>query len=357
MKIKLVLLLAFAFAALILPAQVKVSKGLAELDFDKKATGKAAWQKIYITAIVYPQLPYSVKACEILSNLQKEYPRQIKAFAIVPDTMENTRKFAAQYPTLTLTVCADEKFQETTKLLGSNFQQTSIFNASGKLLWSGEAIDAAMMVKRITGGKYSEQEEARLAALAAALQAALRSGNPQMIIQSADAILVRRDEQLSAVNAKAYALEMLRDYAGLEKFFRARMKKYPQEPANYFMLLEAAFRNPVMQKTAPAIAREYFARFPNNGDMINAIAWSLLNQMPYDSEAFSAAVAAEKLLAANPAFAKQPRVLMTRSLLAYRRCDLALAIKLAEQAAGKPQSVAEKAFITQILQYYKNLKK
>ena len=356
MKIKSVLLLAFAFAALVLPAQVKVSKGLAELDFDKKATGKAAWQKIYITAIVYPQLPYSVKACEILSNLQKEYPRQIKAFAIVPDTMENTRKFAAQYPMLTLTVCADEKFQETTKLLGSNFQQTSIFNASGKLLWSGEAIDAAMMVKRITGGRYSEQEEAQLAALTAALQAALRSGNPQMIIQSADAILVRRDEQLSAVNAKAYALEMLRDHAGLEKFFRARMKKYPQEPANYFMLLEAAFRNPVMQKTAPAIAREYFARFPNNGDMINAIAWSLLNQMPYDSEAFSAAVAAEKILTANPAFAKQPRVLVTRSLTAYRKCDLQQAVNFAQQALKLTANENDKAFIANLLKYYQQIK-
>ena len=66
MKIKLVLLLAFAFAALVLPAQVKVTKGLAELDFDKKATGKAAWQKIYITAIVYPQLPYSVSKAAVI---------------------------------------------------------------------------------------------------------------------------------------------------------------------------------------------------------------------------------------------------------------------------------------------------
>ena len=356
MKIKAVFLAILLCSALILPAQVKVTKGLAELDFDKKATGKAAWQNIYITAIVYPQLPYSVKACEIISNLQKKHPARLKVFAIVPDTVANVQKFAAQNPELDLTVCADEKFQETSKLLGANFQQCSIFNRSGKLLWSGEAIDLDMMVKKILANHYSEQEEARIAALTSALQASLRSGNPAMIIQSADRILALRDVQLSAVNAKAYALEMSGDFTGLEKFFRERIKKYPQEPANYFMLLEAAFRNPVMQKIAPAIAREYFARFPNNGDMINAIAWSLLNQMPYDSEAFSAAVAAEKILTANPAFAKQPRVLVTRSLTAYRKCDLQQAVNFAQQALKLTANEIDKAFIANLLKYYQQIK-
>jgi len=356
MKIKAVFLSILLCSALILPAQVKVTKGLAELDFDKNLSGKAAWQKIYITAIVYPQLPYSVKACEIISNLQKKHPARLKVFAIVPDTVANAHKFAAQYPELDLTVCADEQFKETNKLLGANFQQCSIFNRSGKLLWSGEAIDLDMMVKKILANRYSEQEEARIAALTSALQASLRSGNPGMIIQSADRILALRDEQLSAVNAKAYALEMSGDFAGLEKFFRDRIKKYPQEPGNYFMLLEACFRNPALNRTAPAIAGEYFKKFPANSIEINAICWSLLNQMPYSAEAFTAACAGEKLLQRSAA-ANESRILVTRSLIAYRKCDLKMANHYAQKARSAARNTTDKTFINELLKYYQAVKK
>jgi mannitol-1-phosphate/altronate dehydrogenase len=146
------------------------------------------------------------------------------------------------------------------------------------------------------------------------------------------------------------------DFAGLEKFFRERIKKYPQEPANYFMLIEASFRHPALNRTAPAIAREYFKKFPENSTEINAICWSLLNQLPYSAEAFAAVCAGEKLLQ-NAKAANESRILVTRSLIAYRKCDLKMANHYAKKAQSAARNTTDKAFINELLKYYQAVKK
>ena len=355
MKMKFLLSTVLLAAALLLSAQNEVVQGLSALDFDRNARGKAAWEQLYVTAVLYPELAYSLKGGDILTQLKREYPTKIKAIGIIPAKLDFVQKFAQQHRTMDITMCADENLTETIKLLGQNFQQSSIFDRSGKLLWSGEAIDLPMMIKRIYSKKYSEREEIRIAALVSALQAALRSGNPRMISQSADMILNLRPEQMSAVNAKAFALENSGDHKALETFFRDRIKRFPNDANNYFMLIEASFRNPAMSGIAPEVAQEYFQKFPQDTVGINAVCWSLLNKLPFNAEAFKAVCAGENILKKSPA-AGSSRILATRSLIAYKKCHLRQAIAFATHALNLADTPQDKAFLTELLRYYQATK-
>lgn len=356
MKRKILLILLLSVSSLLLAAQTKVSPGLSELKFDTSASGRDAWSRLYAMAVIYPDLLYSVKAGEILTEIKQKNPQTVEVFGIVPGSLEEVQKFAKQQKSLQLTLCADKNLTETIKLLGKNFQQSAIFNYSGKLLWAGEAIDLPMMIERIKSGKYSEREEIRIAALVSALQASLRSGNPRMINQSADMVLNVRPEQISAVNAKAFALESSGDIAALEKFFNDRIKRFPQEKSNYFMLIESAFRNPQMSKTAAETALEYFKNFPQDYRGINAICWSLITKQPLDAQALAAACAGEELLTKSP-LVEDSRILTTRSLIAYKKCHLLRAIAYGRQALFAAQNANDKAFIADLLKYYDQVRK
>lgn len=362
MKIKICLLL-MAFTALISNTMTaaQVVNGTAAIKFDRSATGKIAWERIYAVGVIYPQLPYSVKAAAVLSSLKSQYQdKKVDFFGIVPRPLAEVRTFAAEHPELDFTLCADPELQELRKLLGSKsetFSLAAIFNYSGKLLWSGDPVDLAMELEIITSGKYSERDEIRLAALSSELQAVLRSGNAKMIEQAADKILKLRPQQLSAVNAKAYALEISGNFQEFEQFFQDRIKRFPQAQENYFMLIEGTFRIPELTAKAPAVARCFMKQFPADVDNINAMAWSLLNNMPTSADAFTAACEAEKLLISNHAVNPSGRILTTRSLLAYRRCDIKQALELANLAYNRSAAANDKAFVTDWIKYLQTVSK
>ncbi len=328
----------------------------ADIRFDYRATGNAAWEKLHVIAVIYPQMPFSVQAGAILTELQKQYKNNVEFFVLLPVNTERVRKFAATHPEFDFTLASDVDLKFLRKLLGrkqDSFFQTSIFNNAGKLLWSGDPADLSMMLKRINEKKYSEREEIRIAALTSSLQAALRSGNAKVIGEAADEILRLRPEQVSAVNAKAYSLELSGNIAGLEKFYRSRIKRFPDDKGNYLALLEAATRLSQLNRTAPEIAGEFIQRFPADKENINTVLWSLLNAMPYDKNVLKCAVENEKLLTQTSGLNAHTsgRMLMTRALIAYRRNRGSEALQLARQALQKTSSPGEKAFVENFIEY------
>ena len=330
-----------------------------DIKFNYRAVGSAAWKKFYVVSVIYPQVPFSVQTGVVLSDLKKSYKdKNVEFFALVPTAPETLKAFADSHPEFDFTLISDVDLKYMRSLLGrkqESFFQICIFNNAGKLLWSGEAVDLDMMLKRITGNRYSEREEVRISALTNSLQAALRSGNARLIGEAADEILRLRPEQISAVNAKAYSLELVGDIAGLEKFYRERIKRNPEEKGSYFTLINAACRIRVLNNTASEIAEEFIKKFPDDISNVNAVMWSLLNDLPYDANALKVVLKWEKLLSAVPEKSATPQILMTRSLLASRCGKIAEAVKLCEKALNKANSQEAKAFPEQFLKYLKTI--
>lgn len=320
-----------------------------------RPTGANAMQKLYILSIIYPQMPHSVKSGDILNLVQKNYsPDKVEVFAVIPAAKEKVSAFAAMHPEFNINLCSDTDLKLFRKLLGGNvnsFGQSSIFNAAGKLLWNGEVVDLPMMTQRITSGRYSEREEIQFSALQNSLKAALRSGNAKLIAEAADRILLLRPEQISAVSAKAYALEISNDIEGIKKFFQSRIDRFPTAQENYFMYIDAAFRIAPLQQQAPVIVRKFIEAFPENSNDINALVWDLLIRLPFDPEAYKTACNAEKILL-NATNAVQSRVLATLALLEYRRCNLNKAQKLIAQAKALAENASEKEFLETLTAYF-----
>ena len=283
----------------------------------------------------------------------------VELLAILHCGKAEAEKFASCHPEFDFAMSYDEDLAGLRKLLqnsGDSFNQASIFNYSGKLLWSGDPVDLPLLLKLITTQKYNERDEIRIGVHYSELQTALRSGSAKLIGQAADKILELRSEQLSAVNAKAYSLEMTGDHRQLEAFFRSRIKRFPDAPENYIMLIEAALRNPPITAIIPEIAQEFIKNCPDDSENINALAWSLLNNLPFNTQALETAGKAVGLLQKS-AIADQSNVLATRALLAYRKCDLALALELITKAQAGAVSNSEKAFLQEIKNYFEHLSK
>lgn len=330
-----------------------------DIKFDYRAIGSASWDKICVVSVIYPQVPFSVQTGVVLTDLKQQYKdKNVEFFALVPIAPDSLKVFAGKHPEFDLTLISDTDLKYMRRLLGGkqeSFFQNCIFNNAGKLLWSGEAVDLPMMLKRITGKQYSEREEVRMSALTSSLQAALRSGNAKLIGEAADEILRLRPEQISAVNAKAYSLELAGDIAGLEKFYRDRIKRYPAEKGNYFTLINAACRIRVMNNIAPEIADIFITRFPDDVNNVNAVLWSLLNDLPYNANALKIVLKWEKLLSAVPEKSATAPLLITRALIASRCGKIAEAIKLCEKAVSKAATAESKVFPLQFLEYLKTI--
>lgn len=352
MKIKSAILFLSVFF-LYLPLAGAPQISTERINFQHRAIGKAAWEQIYVVSLIYPHVPHTVQSGEILTRMQQKYRKnQVNIIVLMPSTNDNISKFASDYPEFDFTVVPDPEFKYLSRLYKrqKTFPQTGIFNNAGKLLWSGDPLDLPMMLKIIIDKKYSEREEIRISALNSGLQAALRTGNPDLIGKAADQILALRPEQLSAVNAKAYSLEIARDSEGLKKFFQDRIKRYPKAPENYFMLLEASLRIAELANTAPQTARSFIQAFPADVESINAVAWSLLNRAPFDAQAFAVVRDCCNILQKSPEKATG-KILMTQALFAYRCCKLPEARQLAKQAAAKAVNAQEKLFIKNFSEY------
>ena len=328
-----------------------------DIKFNYRATGSAAWEKVYVIAVIYPQMPFSVRTGELLSDLKQQYKdKKVDFYALLPIDNGKLQAFARKHSAFDITLASDVDLKFLRKLLGrkqESFFQTSIFNYAGKLLWCGEPVDLDMMLKLITNKQYSEREEVRFAALTSSLQAALRSGNAKLIGEAADEILRLRPEQISAVNAKAYSLELTGDFTGLAKFYQNRIKRYPEEKGSYFTLINAACRIPQLNGFAPATADEFIKKFPGDINNVNAVLWSLLNELPYDANAFKVVLKWEKLLSAVAEKSASPQILMTRSLLASRCGRIAEAIKLCEKAIQNAPTAEAGKFPENFLEYLK----
>lgn len=326
-----------------------------DIKFNYRATGSSAWEKIYVIAVIYPQMPFSVRTGELLSDLKQQYKdKNVEFFALLPVADAKLKSFVGNHSEFDITLASDVDLKFLRKMLGRNqesFFQTNIFNYAGKLLWSGEPVDLDMMLKRITNKQYSEREEVRYSALTNNLQAALRSGNARIIGEAADEILRSRPAQISAVNAKAYSLELAGDIDGLAKFYQERLKRYPEEKGSYFTLINAACRLPQLNGLAAKTADEFISKFSGDINNVNAVLWSLLNELPYDANSFKTVLKWEKLLTAIPENSAMSPVLVTRALIASRCGKIAEAIRLCKLAVAKAANKEAAVFPKQFLEY------
>jgi len=353
-------LLAFAILlpSMLLTAAPEVLDGPAPIPARNKAAARVRTARIFVVTALYRNLPFSVNSGAMLGQLQRRYRAAgVRVFGVFGDDAATIRKFAARHPEFDFTLCADPSFQTFAKLTGGEanaFSRATIVNEDGKILWSGDPIDLGMMLERITSDRYSESEEARLAELNTALAAALRSGEPNLIEQASDQILAVRPEQISALNAKAFALENRRDYAALGAFLKRRIRRYPAMPEAWYMLLDLSCRIPELSGELPEVVRGFFRQFPDDCAGQVAVVWSLLNNAPQQSLPLILASESLRGLAARetaiPAEARN-RYLAARALFSCRIGDFDAAIRDSETALAAAAGEAEKSYLKTLLEY------
>ena len=79
-----------------------------DIKFNYRAMGSAAWEITYVISVIYPQVPYSVRAGAILTSLKNQYKdKNAEFFALLPVKPETLEKFAANHPEFDFTLISD----------------------------------------------------------------------------------------------------------------------------------------------------------------------------------------------------------------------------------------------------------
>lgn len=282
----------------------------------------------------------------LLNYLRRTFANRVRFAAVTPDSENDVKALLARRPDFELSFGVDTTRKVTPQYLGSSRMLPMAFltDDSGKILWSGEAVDLGETLNRCFDGKFDPDAQRKIAPLLDELQTLLSGDNETRMRRTANDIFQLEPGQPSALRLRCFVLESSNRAPEALELIRAQIARAPAIPRLYIEALNLIARNPGLDaETAPVVAA-YCKAVSANPDADNQIAWLLLTRQQESPEALKSA----RFLAGRAAAALKPNAsaalrgscLNTQALLAYRLGKAEEAARLQAQAAEAFRSAA-----------------
>ena len=263
----------------------------------------------------------------LLENARRSFGGKALIALVTPDDMVDIAEFKKRHRDSRLRLAVDMERKLTPFFMqGGAFVLPAGFllDASGQVLWRGEAADLPEAVEQALLGKLRVATQRQLAPLMEQLQQALRNGNMPLILRTADRIFAMDPGNPAAVRMAVFAAESLRNHRLAWEIVARQKKAAPQVVRLDFTALELLLRHPDLRERMPALAADFIAG-PAAANLRYAFADALLRNFPYDSAAI---LGAKKLISETPLSVNAPpeelaMVLALRARLRYALGDLA----------------------------------
>lgn len=305
-------------------------------DDDENTSGTAVPE---LKAIVFllTRAANRTETVRLLSELRKSYAGKLSLMAVTPDSVRDGQLFLEAFPEFQIPFGVDEKRSITANYMRGSllYPMAFLIDRDGRILWNGEAVDLAEAVNRYCAGTLDVDVQKKIAPMIDELQTLLRDDNDRRAAWLAESILAADPGNPTTLRLRLFFLERSERAADGWKLLAEEMRKLPTLPRLYFMALDLAMRNAVLQNKIAPLVQTYLDSVPANADSDNLMAWTLLNRAPGSSAALTAA---GKLLARMPAppgensDALLAAQLTTRALYAYRLGKVEEARTLQQQA-------------------------
>ena len=264
----------------------------------------------------------------MLRNLSSRHPG-LRTAVITPDPAADAEALLRRINPGSVAFGLDSERAITPQYMaGSLFYPTAFLIASdGRIIWRGEAVDLPEALQSYFAGKLDLKLQTRLSPLLEELQTLIRDSNDIKMRRLTDEILELDPANPAALRIRIFTLENTGRQTDAWQLLTREISRSPQVPRLYFTALDLATRYPVLRPELPAVLKQ-FASKVTAFDSRNLMAWSLLNALPGDGTALTAA--AELCRGLSDAGLSAPETASlhaTRALLAYRlgRPDQALA--------------------------------
>lgn len=288
----------------------------------------------------------------LLGYLNRIHAGKVRFAVVTPDRETDAAAMLRERPDFKLPVAVDTDRKITSQYMSGNllFPMAFLFDREGEIVWSGEAIDLDEVLRACRAGTFNRSVQPKLAPLLDELQTLLRDNDERRMKAVVDSILALDPGNAAALRIRLFVLESNGRIPEAEALVDAQIEAAPQLARLYFTALDLLIRHPAPERLG-ALTRRYLEAVRENPAADNLMAWRLLNGLPGDPVALTAAKRLTERAMGAPAgsAADQGALATTRALLEYRLGRPAEALKLQREAtahwknSGTPGAEADSA--------------
>ncbi len=228
---------------------------IGELTREEKAVTPALRALVFL----FTRAESSGRIVKMLDETRVKYRKDLLIAAITPDTEHDTRLFRKRYPDIRVRIAVDAERKLTPYFMAGSmlYPMAFIYDADGKILWNGEAVDFPEAVQNIIQKKNDVEKQRKTALLLDEMQQRMRTGELRALRGTAEKIFKLDPANPSALRMILFALENTGNLPEAWKLLNAQIKKSPHILRLYFTALDMMRRYPEFQASLPALVKSY----------------------------------------------------------------------------------------------------
>lgn len=326
------------------------------------AEDKAVTPPLRALVFMFTRSDSSDRVMQILERTRQLYRGKLLIAAVSPDTEHDIKSFHKRHPDSRVRLVADAERKLTPLFMAGSmlYPMAFLYDADGKILWNGEAVDLAEAVEAVLSGKFDTAKQRKVSQLLDEMQQRMRTGEERPLRRVAEQIFRLDPANPSALRMRLFSLENRGDISGAWELVAQQMKAAPGKLRLYYTALDMMRRYPQLRNELPALSDRFFESASMPGQLLS-FAEALLVNFPDD---ISALTAAHKILSGKAAFSDLPPRDMAHyhvvcSRMCYLLCNVAKAEEHSRKALEIYRSQRNAAGIVQckkMLEFYRRLK-
>ena len=305
--------------------------------------------KLSAAVFLLCRAPQAVPTVMMLESLAAKYGKNINIAVITPDSADDLKALLNEVPVKRISAGVDRDRKLTANFMAGSplYPMAFVSDSSGKLLWSGEAVDLGEMVSRRFEGKFNAEAAKKISPLLDELHVCMRNNDDRRMNNLVRDILELEPGNAAALRLRLFSLEQRNRTFEAWQLIYSELEKAPHIPRLYFTAVDLITSD---RRLAGQLEKLLVSFEQNIKDAEHRalMAYTLCERISYNSTALKVA---ERLLATigkdDLNGASEALCYAAKADVAYRMCRLEDAIKLQKkcvelwQAAGSGVNVSK----------------
>ena len=307
--------------------------------------------------------PICIESIPLLNFFREKYGNKLKMVALTREKPEVVKAFIAKHPEINFPIGLDAGGNISKRYLDVNLVIPQIYLVNDRkiLVWRGELIDLERVLAKINSGKFDLKKQQKISAIRKMMQAGIQGNKHDVVIKTSGLILELDPEDPVALRSRLFAHEQRGEYAAALAFLDRLIKRVPDYPQPYFLKLEMLASRPQKSKIFATWGKTIFDRFPNDAEVQNRLALTILDGLPFGSAPLDIALAAAqksvKLLTAKDLTVRWAAFYTTLSRAYYAIGMLDKAVEVQDKACALLKGMPDEPAANRLAAFYRNILK
>ena len=316
---------------------------------------------IYVLEFWATCFPSCAKAVPYLNFIQKKYRSQgVIVAAIANEPKKKINEFLINnnlIPEYALGVDDHGKTSKEYTTDINNIPVVFVIGKDGTILWQGQVFELERILSSIIAHKFDAAVQNKISSLQEEMIAAMQNGQRSKATAIAQKILALDPKNDKALQVTLFFYEQQGNSEAALSLLNKLISKAPEYAPLYFVKLDLLFRNSGDPLQIQIFSEQIQSHFIDQPEILNSLAWLLLNQQAFGIvplyTALSAAKTSVKKMQTN-APKEQKAVFFTTLAKAYYSVgNIEKAIVIQQNVARLAKGTPQEQMANLILVYYK----